>query len=67
MIRSLIFRLQYCYYKLFKRNLKLKGFCVIFSFPGSCIKLRGGYDKLLVHKQYARVVATDDYGCPLWG
>ena len=27
MIRSLIFRLQYCYYKLFKRNLKLKGFC----------------------------------------
>ncbi len=42
MIRSLIFRLQYCYYKLFKRNLKLKGFCVIFSFPGELYKIRGG-------------------------
>ena len=42
MIRSLAFRLIYWKNKLFMRGVKMKGYCVIFSFPGSNIKLGGG-------------------------
>lgn len=42
MIRTLVFRAIYIYLKLFKRNLKLNGFCVIFSFSNSHIKLGKG-------------------------
>lgn len=42
MIRSLIFHILYWKNKLMIRNVKLKGYCVIFSFPGSNIKLGGG-------------------------
>lgn len=41
MIRSLAFRLIYWKNKLFMRGVKMKGYCVIFSFPGSNIKLGG--------------------------
>lgn len=65
MIRSIIFHILYWKNKLMLRNIRLKGYCVIFSFPGSKIKM-GGYDKLLFHKQYAWIVATHNHGGPLW-
>ncbi len=42
MIRSIIFHLLYWKNKFSKRNIKFKGYCVIFSFPGSHIQLGGG-------------------------
>ena len=42
MIRYIIFLLIYLKNKLFLRGVKLKGFCVIFNFPGSSIKLGKG-------------------------
>lgn len=42
MIRSIIFHLLYWKNKLLMRNVSFKGYCVIFSFPGSKIKLEGG-------------------------
>lgn len=42
MIRSLAFHLIYWKNKLLMRNVRMKGYCVIFSFPGSNIKLGGG-------------------------
>ena len=42
MLRSIIFHLLYWKNKLTKRNIKFKGYCVIFPFPGSSIKLGGG-------------------------
>ncbi len=42
MLRSIIFRLLYWKNKLFLKHVKLRGYCVIFSFPNSCIKLLGG-------------------------
>lgn len=42
MIRSIIFRLLYWKNKLTLRNVKLNGYCVIFSFPDSKIKIGGG-------------------------
>lgn len=42
MIRSVIFHLIYWKNKLFMRNVRLKGYCIIFSFPDSCIKMGWG-------------------------
>lgn len=42
MIRSIVFRLLYWKNKLFLRSVKLNGYCVIFAFPDSCIKLGRG-------------------------
>lgn len=42
MIRSIIFHLLYWKNKLTKRNIRLKGYCVIFSFSDSNIKIGGG-------------------------
>lgn len=42
MIRSVIFRLLYWKNKLLLRNVRLKGYCVIFAFPKCQIKLGGG-------------------------
>lgn len=42
MIRSIVFHLIYWKNKLFMRGVKLKGYCVIFSFPDSKIQLGGG-------------------------
>lgn len=41
MIRSIVFHLVYWKNKLLMRGIKLKGYCVIFSFPGSKITLSG--------------------------
>lgn len=66
MIRSIIFHLLYWKNKLLMRNVSFKGYCVIFSFPGSKIKLEGGYDKLLIYKQYAWTLAANNIGRSLW-
>lgn len=42
MIRSIVFHLIYWKNKLLLRNTKLKGYCVIFNFPDSIIKLGTG-------------------------
>lgn len=42
MLRSLIFHLLYWKNKLLKRRVTLKGYCVIFPFPGCHIKLGSG-------------------------
>lgn len=42
MLRSIIFHILYWKNRLVKRNIKFKGYCVIFSFPGSNIKIGGG-------------------------
>lgn len=42
MIRSVVFRLLYWKNKLTKHYIKFNGYCVIFSFPGSSIKLGDG-------------------------
>lgn len=42
MIRSIVFRLLYLKNKVLLRRVKLKGYCVIFSFPGSNVKMGGG-------------------------
>lgn len=42
MIRSIIFHILYWKNKLMLRNTKLNGYCVIFSFPGSKIKMGRG-------------------------
>lgn len=42
MLRIIIFYLLYIYHKIFTRKIKLKGFCVIFKFPDSDIKLGSG-------------------------
>lgn len=42
MIRSIIFHLIYWKNKLFLRNVKMKGYCVMFQFPGSQIVIGGG-------------------------
>lgn len=42
MIRSIIFHLLYWKNKLTKHNIKFKGYCVVFSFPGSNIKIEKG-------------------------
>lgn len=42
MLRSIIFHILYWKNKLTKRNIKFKGYCVIFSFPDSNIEIGGG-------------------------
>ena len=42
MIRSIIFRIIYWKNKLLLKNVKMKGYCVLFSFPGSHIRLGRG-------------------------
>lgn len=42
MFRALIFYLMYCRNKLLKRYIKFNGYCIIFSFRGSYIKMGGG-------------------------
>lgn len=42
MIRSILFHLIYWKNKLFMYNINFRGYCVIFSFPGSRIYLGGG-------------------------
>ncbi len=42
MIRLIIFYLLYLKHKLFLHKVKLRGFCVIFSFPGCSINLGRG-------------------------
>lgn len=42
MIRSIIFHLIYWKNKLFMRNVKMNGYCVIFQFPGSQIAIEEG-------------------------
>lgn len=42
MIRSIIFAILYIKNKIFLKNVRLKEFCVIFSFPNSSIKLGHG-------------------------
>ena len=42
MIRSIAFHLLYWKNKITKRNIRFKGYCVIFSFPKSCISLGRG-------------------------
>ncbi len=41
MLRSIIFHLLYWKNKVMMRKVKFKGYCVIFSFPGSKIKMGG--------------------------
>jgi hypothetical protein len=51
MLRSVIFRLIYWKNKLTMRNIKMKGYCVIFPFPNCGIKfVGGGDDKLFIYK-----------------
>ena len=42
MIRSLLLRLIFLKYRLTKRNVIFRGWCVIYSFPGSKINIGGG-------------------------
>lgn len=42
MLRSIIFHLIYWRNKIFLQNIKLNGYCIIFSFPGCKIKLGNG-------------------------
>lgn len=42
MLRSIFLHFNYWYNKLTKRNIKFKGFCVLFPFPGSKITIGGG-------------------------
>ena len=42
MIRSIIFHILYWKNKIFLKNVKLRGYCVIFSFKGCEIKLGKG-------------------------
>lgn len=42
MIRSIVFRLLYLKNKLVKRNVRFKGYCVMFAFPGCSVKIGGG-------------------------
>lgn len=66
MIRSFIFHLLYWKNKLCMRNIKMKGYCVIFRFSDSYIKIGGGCYKFLIHKQYVGIMATDHNCSKIW-